>query len=142
MSSENLVLTRLQERITTLTGSLIRLQELKNYPEPSDLEKTAFVQRFNLTFELSWKVLRDILEYEGLESEAIKSPRETIRTGVKSEILKDGEIWFSMIDNRNIIAHEYDETKTLVIFEQIKGQYLGVLEDFYNLVCLRYAKTA
>ncbi len=52
----------------------------------SNLEKEGIIQRFMVLIELSWKVLKDFLEYEGF---SIKSPKETIRDAFSFGLISD-----------------------------------------------------
>ncbi|MCF6356627.1 MAG: nucleotidyltransferase substrate binding protein [Draconibacterium sp.] len=72
----------------------------------SDLEKEGLVQRFEYTFELAWKTLKDFLESQNVEA---KFPREVIKKGFQYEIIDDGEIWMDMLEKRNLMMHTYDE---------------------------------
>lgn len=48
----------------------------------------ATAQAFNLTFDLSWKVMKDILvKYFAIQNFATGSPRETLRTAYGGDLL-------------------------------------------------------
>ncbi|MBQ4009418.1 MAG: nucleotidyltransferase substrate binding protein, partial [Bacteroidales bacterium] len=49
------------QRLVSVTESGIRVEDL------SELEQEGIVQRFEYTFELSWKVMQDFLVYKGYE---------------------------------------------------------------------------
>lgn len=74
--------------------------------ELSTLEKEGLIQRFEYTFELAWKTLKDFLESENVEA---KFPREVIKKGFQYEIISNGEVWMEMLENRNLMTHTYDE---------------------------------
>ncbi len=91
----------------------------------SDLKIDATIQRFEFTFELSWKTLKRVLLYEG---EICKTPRECLKSAFRLRLLQDEEIWLSMLDDRNAMAHIYDETAAKEIFSRIADYYTAFSE--------------
>ncbi len=72
----------------------------------SPLEKNGVVKLFELCYELSWKVLKDVLEYKGLQ---VTSPRDTFREAAMQGIIANPQAWFQFIKTRNETVHKYDE---------------------------------
>lgn len=60
----------------------------------SEQERGGVVQRFELTFELVWKILKKILAFKGIN---INSPRETFREAAKQKFIQDPLVWFEFI---------------------------------------------
>lgn len=74
--------------------------------------------RFNLSFDLSWKVMKDILtEHIGVLDFATGSPRETLQTAFSTGIIND-DIWLKIIRTRTKLAHDYDSLLTVDEFEK------------------------
>ena len=69
---------------------------------------TRWRQRFEYTFELSWKTLKDYLEAKGV---SVQFPRDALKEGFRAGVLADGEIWLEMLEKRNVLAHTYNETQ-------------------------------
>lgn len=88
----------------------------------SVLEKEGLIQRFEYTFELAWKTLKDFLESENVEA---KFPREVIKKGFQYEIISNGDVWMEMLENRNLMTHTYDEE----IFESAVSL---IVHSFYS----------
>jgi len=103
-----------------LNQSVARLGEAIAETE-SDLKIDTTIQRFEFTFELSWKTLKRILLYEG---EICKTPRECLKTAFRLGFFQDEESWLSMLDDRNAIAHIYDEIAAKEIFSRISCYYI------------------
>lgn len=80
------------------------------------------IQRFEHTFELSWKVLRDLLYYEGFD---VKSPRDVIRQVFESGYLNtdDAEIALVALEKRNLLTHTYEEEIMLEALELIQSNF-------------------
>ncbi len=88
------------------------------------------VQMYNLSFDLSWKVMKDLItSYHGVTDFAAGSPRETLQTA-KSVGLIDSDIWIQMLRARNHLAHDYDGALARKYFSVIISDYLAAMEIF------------
>ena len=72
----------------------------------SDLEKQGVIQAFEFVHELAWNVLKDFLEYEGIQG--IVGSRSAVREAFKRGLIEDGETWMDMIEKRNLSSHTYN----------------------------------
>jgi len=72
----------------------------------SDLEKQGLIQAFEFTHELAWNVLKDYLEYEGVQG--IVGSRGAVREAFKRGLIADGDAWMDMIEKRNLSSHTYN----------------------------------
>ena len=114
-------------------------EALQNGVDPlSDLEREGVVQRFKYTFELGWKTLRDYLEEGGIDFSDI-TPREVIKQGVAAKVITDGQPWIDMLEDRNRLAHKYDETAFRKALVEIEGRHLPTLLRFRNYLQERLA---
>lgn len=66
------------------------------------------IQRFEFTFELSWKMLKRYLEEFGLEKVDGLNNRDLFRVGFEQGLLDDPEAWFHYLKMRNQSSHIYD----------------------------------
>lgn len=98
--------------------------------ELSQLEKEGIIQRFEYTWELAWKVLKDYLEYEGVVLDKI-TPASVIKAAFEAKIIKDGEQWMVALDARNKMSHQYNLKKFEEIIKEIQAHYLSLLDDLY-----------
>lgn len=113
---------RLDERFQDYAKALDRLKEaFLEQPTPIIIDGT--LQRYEFTFELAWKIMKDYLEYNGL-SDNLASPRGIIKLAFQSKIIKNGDIWIEMMLARNELSHLYDEDKSREIYNNIKVKYL------------------
>lgn len=96
----------------------------------SDLEKEGIIQRFEILVELSWKVLKDFLIYQGFEEE--KSPKSVIRRAYQSDIIQDVEQWMQSLDQRNRTSHTYNELILEEITNYTFGKFYPIVKDLYN----------
>ena len=124
--------TRWKQRMENFTKAYNKLREAVSiYTQLNDIEKEGMVQRFEYTFELAWKTLKDYLESKG---EIEKFPRDVIKKAFETQLIADGGLWLEMLDNRNIMAHTYDETNFNTIIDKIAGSYFTSIEQLINLL--------
>ncbi|AXF57083.1 HI0074 family nucleotidyltransferase substrate-binding subunit [Salicibibacter kimchii] len=110
---------RLQERIATADKALKTLEEIQDIETPSAIERDAFIQRFEYTFESVWKLGKEYLrEIEGLDH---GSPKRIIRASREVALLSAEETVaaLEMVDDRNLTTHTYNEALADQIYEKI-----------------------
>ena len=117
---------RFEERKQDLINATNRLKEALN-EEESELMVDAVLHRYEFTFELAWKTLKDYLEYLGVTMNT-GSPREVIKESFAHELISDGEVWIKMMLARNSLSHLYDEETSREVYEEIKNEYIYQIE--------------
>ena len=118
---------KLEERKQDFFKALNRLEEALKKDLSDDIIVDGIIQRFEFTFEQSWKVMKLYLEDQGILDEAV-APRSTIRCAFKHKLISDGDIWIEMMLDRNRTSHMYDETTALSIVKLVKEKYIFELE--------------
>lgn len=98
--------------------------------EITQLEKEGIVQRFEYTWELAWKLLKDYLEHSGITLGTI-TPTTVIKAAFASKIIENGDIWMRALDARNKMSHTYDLRVFEQIISDIDRSYLKILDDMY-----------
>ena len=89
--------------------------------------RSGVINKFNLTFELAWKAVREVLEIHGVSNFKTGSPREILKTAYQFNFLSDEKVWLDMLKSRNTIAHVYDETAALELANAIFDNYMAAL---------------
>ena len=98
---------------TAATLKLALSAEPKN-----DLERDGVIQRFEYTFELSWKTLKRYFETTtSVEEFNIKN---LFREAGKQKLIDSVENWFGYAKARNQTSHIYDQTIAGTVFEEAK----------------------
>ena len=77
--------------------------------ETNDIYRTGIIGQFNLTFELAWKALQEIMKMHGVEEATTGSPREILQLGYKIGFIHDAQVWLIMLKKRNASVHIYNE---------------------------------
>ncbi len=97
----------------------------------SVLEKEGMVHRFEYTFELTWKTLKDFLEAKNVQA---KYPRDVIKKSFEYEIIENGEIWLEMLEQRNIMAHTYSEEIFIKAVQVISEKYYQAITQVFDFL--------
>lgn len=118
---------RYEERKQELFNATERLKEALQEKE-NDIVIDGTLHRFEFTFELAWKTIKDYLEYSGIV-DGVGSPREIIKTAYANGIIENGEEWIKMMLARNSLSHLYDEEKSREIYIEIKDIYINLFEN-------------
>lgn len=80
----------------------------------TEQEKAGTIQAFEYCFELSWKIMKRLLEERG---KIANSPRETFRMAGLEGFIENPEVWFDFIKKRNMTAHTYQEEEANRVIE-------------------------
>ena len=78
-----------------------------------EIYRMGVIGQFNLTFELSWKAVKETLMLYGVDVANTGTPREILKAAFKINFLSDEDIWLDMLKKRNISIHVYDETSAI-----------------------------
>lgn len=117
---------RFIERQAEVRASAARLTEAVAQPE-SELIRDATIQRFEFTFEVVWKTLKLYLERQGYEC---GGPRPTLKKAFAENLIataEEADVWFRMLEDRNLTSHAYDEALARRIYTHIVGDYAPLL---------------
>lgn len=123
---------RWSEKIKDLENAVSRLDEAIKDSKKIELStlKDGVIQRFEFTLELSWKILKTYLVNEGID--CVNTPKSVIREAYKAGIIKNGEIWIEMIDDRNLTSHIYSQSMADDIYLRITKKYFKELELLFH----------
>jgi len=123
---------RWQQRFANFQRAFLLLRDAmdSNLPELSQLEKEGIIQRFEYTFELAWKVLKDKMENDGLILDQV-SPKAVIKQAFAAKYIDSPETWLRMMGDRNLMSHTYDFVKFEAVIQSIDSDYLPMLQDWY-----------
>lgn len=125
---------RFEERKENLKNAKNRLKEALA-EEANDLAIDGVLHRYEFTFELAWKTLKDYLEYLGVQLNT-GSPREIIKESFAHHLITNGEIWIKMMLARNSLSHLQDEQNSRQIYDAIKNEYFVEIEklvEFFEI---------
>ena len=125
---------RWQYRFDNYKRAFTLLREAIEYHqerELTDLEKEGTIQRFEYTWELAWKTLKDYLEDQGVVLEKI-TPKAVIVASVEAKIISNQEIWMQALDDRNKMSHVYSTVVFEKVISNIAAGYLSLFDQLYE----------
>lgn len=85
---------------------------------------SGIIDKFSIQFELGWKLLKELLAYEGSRAAATGSPRSIIKEAYAVYPFFNGDIWLEMLRDRNDMAHIYDGNAAKKLVERILADYI------------------
>jgi len=122
---------RWKQRFQNFEKAYFHLKEAIDQKQLNELERNGLVQRFEFTVELCWNLLKDYLEYEGLQFKP--TPKETIRQAFNSEIIEDAQVLIDGLDIRNELSHDYSGEKFERSEAEIRDRVFPAIEKVYYL---------
>lgn len=120
---------RWKQRFDNFEKSYKTMAKYIDKPIETELERAGMIQLFEMTFELSWKVMKDYLESQGIVA---KTPRDTIKHASQIDLIDDAYTWIDGLVDRNLTANTYDEKKAKKMVEDIKMKYFPELKKLYQ----------
>lgn len=126
-------MTRWVQRFENLEKSVQNLEDTRDCIKREGINKIytmALIQAYEIVFELSWKTLKDYLEYNGITTD---TPRETIKEAFARNIISDGQVWIEMMEARNKTSHTYREEFATELCNDILNTYIpkiNILTEF------------
>ena len=111
-------------------ASLRNMKEIYNYKEPYDnVVLTGLVGLYEITFEQSWKMMKEILQDHGYEEGATGSPKIILKTAYKAGMIRDENMWLRALQARNNVTHSYNQKIALGIVDEAKNEFYKMFTD-------------
>lgn len=88
---------------------------------PTSIERDTAIQRFEFTFETTWKAAKQMLfDIDGMD---VGSPKGVIRACHEVGLLNGAEATdaLQMVDDRNLTIHTYNDALAIGIYERLKA---------------------
>ena len=95
---------------------------------------SGIIDKFFIQFELGWKVLKELLIYEGNSKGLSGSPREIIKSAYYCFDFIDEEIWLKMLRDRNDCTHIYNEEMAKELVKKIIEIYIAEFEKVDKII--------
>ena len=96
----------------------------------NELEEQGLIQAFEYNFELSWNLIKDYYEYQGITD--IQGSRDAFRLAFKTGLIKDGSGWMKMIESRVKSSHTYNEDTAKEIVDAIVTTYFDMFKELHK----------
>lgn len=124
----------LEAKLENLINANIRLSEavIKFAQNQDDLFRDGLIQRFEFTYELAWKALKEYLESIGIVDQ--NSPKSVIKEAFAQKLIEDEHTWLLMLKDRNYTVHVYNEELARLIAERITTLYVHEFEKLIKII--------
>ncbi|MCH3963138.1 MAG: nucleotidyltransferase substrate binding protein [Clostridium sp.] len=111
---------------------------LLQYDGKNELLRYGLIQRFEFTFELAWKTLKEVFKDEGLME--LNSPKSVLKEAFSSGLIENEKLWINMLKDRNFTLYMYSESISMEISENIKDKYVDTLNKLKDKIVERRKK--
>lgn len=85
---------------------------------------SGIIDKFIIQFELGWKLLKELLNYEGCQMALTGSPRSIIKEAYAVYPFFHGDLWLKMLKERNDMSHIYDGNAAREFLGRILNDYI------------------
>lgn len=104
--------------------TLENLKDVFQYEEPyNNVVLTGLVALYEICFEQSWKLMKELLEKDGVAEARTGSPRQILKSAYQAGMVKDEALWMDALAARNNVSHAYNQAVALHIVKQTKDLY-------------------
>ena len=112
---------RWQQRFSNFCRALEQLDSFFEPPALNEREQQGLIKAFEYCFELGWNTLRDLLRSQ--VNATLLGSRDTLREAFRLGLIRDGEGWMLMIQDRNLTTHTYNRATAEAIAGNIRERY-------------------
>lgn len=130
------------QRFQNFDAALVRLREgiaLLDQPEMPAIVREGVIQRFEYTFELAWKTLKDFLVFRKVTLTR-SGPADVIRTAFAAGYIDEGEIWMEALDARNEMSHVYRQQAFDRVIDALSDRFMARLEDLHEMLMIERSR--
>ena len=102
---------------------------------------SGIIDKFFIQFELGWKLIKELIKYEGRPIAASGSPRMIIKEAYKIYDFFDEDIWLEMLDKRNDLTHIYDGNEAHALAHMIMEKYIPEFKKMEKCIMGLYGES-
>ena len=115
--------------LVSLEANIKKIKKLPQNAEDFDIYRDSTIQRFEYSIELAKKLMGNFIDYI---DKRVHGQKIILKKAFEFELIDD-DIWFEMIDDRNITSHEYSENLAKELLYKI-FEYAVKLRELHNRV--------
>lgn len=106
-----------------------KLVEVSNlYDGKNDIIRDSLIQRFEFTYELTHKALREFMKYLGVTLEN-SFPRTIYKKAYVNDLISDDKVWIRLLEDRNSTSHIYSESLANEVASRIVSEYVKAIGE-------------
>ncbi|WP_315107807.1 nucleotidyltransferase substrate binding protein [Clostridium intestinale] len=116
-------------KFMNLKKAYSRLKEVSDiYDGKNDIIRDSLIQRFEFTYELTHKTLKEFMKYLGVTLEN-SFPRTIFKKAFVNNLISDDKVWINLLEDRNLTSHIYNENMADEIADRIVTKYVSAIEE-------------
>ena len=122
-------MSKLAIKLGNFANALKRLKEaveVLKQNNAADVVRDGVIQRFEFTYELAWKTIKEYLEDIGIVDR--NSPKAVIKEAYAQKLITDEKSWLLIMKDRNLTSYVYKEEMAQEIVERITVYYVNEFE--------------
>lgn len=128
------------KKFENFVANLEVLKRAKDEDLTNEFIISGIIDKFFLQFELSWKVLKELLSYEGRSVAKSGSPREILKAAYATYDYINEDIWLEMLRARNDMTHIYNGEAARQMVKVILEKYIPVFVEMRERIEKDYGK--
>ena len=119
-------------------AALRSLSQASQQDLDNEFIQSGIIDKFEMQFELGWKLMKALLAYEGDPVAATGSPRDTIKAAYQYYDFMNDQLWLRMLRDRNDSAHIYDASLARRLVDTIITDYIPEFQRIQQGLADRY----
>ena len=119
-------------KFMNLKRAYMKLKEVSEiYDGKNEIVRDSLIQRFEFTYELTHKTLKEFMKYLGVTLEN-SFPRTIYKKAYTNNLISDDKVWISLLEDRNSTSHIYNENLASEIAERIVHDYVSAIGELID----------
>lgn len=139
IQKEGVILMERSSKQMNFARAVARLEEAVKLCEenPCDFYYDGLIQRFEFSTELAWKTCKEHLSSLGFTE--IHGPKPVMREAFVAGLIDADDIWISILSDRNLTSHIYDEQTAREIAQRVICDYVEEFRKLSTKLCKKSA---
>jgi nucleotidyltransferase substrate binding protein (TIGR01987 family) len=110
-----------------LKKAYVKLKEVSDiYDGNNDIIRDSLIHRFEFTYELTHKTLKEFMKYLGITLEN-SFPRTIFKKAYVNNLISNDKICINLLEDRNSTSHIYNENMAKEIADRITNDYVNAI---------------
>ncbi|HAR86146.1 MAG TPA: nucleotidyltransferase [Clostridium sp.] len=106
-----------------------KLKEVSDiYDGKNEIIRDSLIQRFEFTYELTHKTMKEFMKYLGVTLEN-SFPRTIFKKAYVNNLISDDKVWINLLEDRNSTSHIYNENLANEVADRIIKDYVNAIGE-------------
>ena len=104
----------------------------------NEFVRGGIIDKFSIQFELTWKLLKELMLYEGRSAARTGSPRDILKEAYATYDFIDQDTYLQMLRDRNDMTHIYNGAAAKELVAKILKDYIPAFQKLKRDLTDRY----